>query len=120
MALTLCHTGDWHLGHTLYRRGREHEHACFLAWLADRLEERDADALLITGDVFDSGTPPGSALAMFYGFLAEVRRRTPELTVVVVAGNHDSPARLAAPDPILRALGVAIVGSVPYEDGKVV
>lgn len=119
MALTICHTGDWHLGHTLYRRGRDHEHARFLAWLVDQLEARAADVLLVAGDVFDSGNPPGSALAMFYGFLAEARRRMPELSVIVVAGNHDSPARLAAPDPVLRGLGVTIVGSVPYEGADI-
>ncbi len=119
MSLRICHTGDWHLGHTLYRRERAHEHARFLAWLLDTLEARRVDALIIAGDVFDSGSPPGSALAMFYGFLADVRRRLPELAVVIVAGNHDSPARLAAPDPVLRAQGVSIVGSVPYEGARI-
>jgi exonuclease SbcD len=75
--------------------------------------------LIVAGDMFDSGSPPGSALAMFYGFLADARRRLPELCVVVVAGNHDSPARLAAPDPVLRGLGVWIVGSVPYEGTEI-
>jgi exonuclease SbcD len=117
--LTLCHTADWHLGHTLYRRGREHEHARFLAWLLDALEARAADALVIAGDVFESSAPPGSAQAMFYGFLAEARRRMPGLAIVAVAGNHDSPARLAAPDPLLRGLGVRIVGAVPIEAGRV-
>lgn len=112
---TLCHTADWHLGHTLHRRSRDHEHARFLVWLADRLEERAADALVIAGDVFDSGNPPGSAQALFYSFLAEIRRRMPALAVIVIAGNHDSPARLAAPDPLLSSLRVRIVGSVPYD-----
>jgi exonuclease SbcD len=115
---TLCHTADWHLGHTLHRRSREHEHARFLAWLADRLEERAVDALVIAGDVFDSGSPPGSAQALFYSFLAEVRRRMPALAVLVIAGNHDSPARLAAPDPLLSSMRVRIVGGVPYERGE--
>jgi exonuclease SbcD len=119
MALTICHTADWHLGHTLYRRSREHEHAAFLAWLLDRLVERRADALIVAGDVFDSASPPGSAQAMFYGFLAEARRRLPGLVIVVIAGNHDSPARLAAPDPVLRGQGVVVVGSVPYDGDRV-
>lgn len=119
MALTICHTGDWHLGHTLYRRSREHEHARFLAWLTDQLEARRVDALVVAGDVFDTGSPPGSALSMFYAFLAEARRRLPQLCIVVIAGNHDSPARLAAPDPILRGLGVSIVGSVAYESSSI-
>lgn len=119
MALTLCHTGDWHLGHTLHRRDREEEHRRFLAWLVEQLVARAADALIVAGDVFDSGSPSGAAQAMFYGFLADVRRRLPELCIVVVAGNHDSPARLAAPDPVLRGQGVWIVGSVPYERGEI-
>ena len=119
MALTICHTADWHLGHTLYRRGREREHAAFLAWLLDELEARAADALIVAGDVFESGNPPGSALAMFYAFLADARRRLPGLAIVIVAGNHDSPARLAAPDPVLRGQGVAVIGSVPYEGERI-
>lgn len=117
MALKICHTGDWHLGQTLYRRDREAEHAAFLRWLVDQLERQRVDALVVAGDVFDSGNPPGSALALFYGFLASVRARLPALAVVVVAGNHDSPARLAAPDPLVRGLGVSIVGGVPYDGG---
>ncbi len=119
MALTVCHTGDWHLGHTLYRRSREHEHTAFLAWLLDELVARETDALIVAGDVFDSGSPSGSGQAMFYGFLAEARRRLPELTVVVVAGNHDSPARLAAPDVLLRDRGVSLIGSVLDAEGRV-
>jgi exonuclease SbcD len=119
MALTICHTADWHLGHTLFRRSREPEHAAFLAWLLERLVERRADVLIVAGDVFDTGSPPGSALAMFYGFLAAARRLLPRLTIVVVAGNHDSPARLAAPDPLLRAHGVIVVGGVPYDGDRV-
>jgi exonuclease SbcD len=115
---TLCHTADWHLGHTLHRRSRDHEHARFLVWLADQLEARAADALVVAGDVFDSGNPPGTALALFYSFLAEIRRRMPALAVIVIAGNHDSPARLAAPDPLLSSLRVRIVGSVPYDGSE--
>lgn len=117
--LTLCHTGDWHLGHTLYRRSREPEHAAFLAWLLDQLVSRGADALIVAGDVFDSGSPSGGAQAMFYGFLAEARRRLPELAIIVVAGNHDSPARLAAPDALVRAHGVTLIGSVLDGSGRV-
>src|SRR5690606_31768522 len=67
----------------------------------------------VAGDVFDTANPPASAQAMFYSFLADARARMPGLDVVVVAGNHDSAARLSAPDPVLRALGVRVVGAVP-------
>ncbi|HBQ19265.1 MAG TPA: exonuclease sbcCD subunit D [Myxococcales bacterium] len=111
--LKLCHTSDWHLGHTLHGHPREHEHERFLAFLLDVLEREAVDALIVAGDVFDTANPPASAQAMFYRFLAEARARLPRLDVVIVAGNHDSAARLGAADPVLRAIGVRIVGAVP-------
>ena len=111
--LKICHTADWHLGHTLHGHGRDYEHERFLAFLADSLEQEACDALIVAGDVFDTANPPASAQALFFFFLAEVRRRLPRLDVLIVAGNHDSAARLSAPGPVLRALGVHIVGNVP-------
>jgi exonuclease SbcD len=108
--MRLLHTADWHLGHVLHEVEREEEHALFLAWLLDSLVEHRVDALLLAGDVFDASNPPARALAQWYGFLAEARRRLPRLQVVAIAGNHDSPARLAAPAPLLAALEVRVIG----------
>src|SRR5205085_3137995 len=71
-----------------------------------------ADVLLITGDVFDSATPPASAERTWFEFLAAARRAMPALDIVAIAGNHDSPARLGAPASVLRELGVHVVGSL--------
>lgn len=111
--MRLLHTSDWHLGHTLHELSREREHARFLAWLLDVLDERAVDALLLAGDLFDSANPPATALAAFYGFLAEARRRRPRMTVVAIAGNHDSPSRLDAPQPLLKGLGMHLIGTLP-------
>jgi len=113
--MRLLHTSDWHLGHALHGVGREREHAAFLAWLVEVIEAERVDALLVTGDVFDGSTPPATAEAMWFGFLADARRRVPGLDVVVIAGNHDSPAKLSAPSPALAALGVRVIASVPRE-----
>jgi exonuclease SbcD len=94
------------------------EHAAFLAWLLDTLEREAIDALLVAGDVFDAANPPSDAQERWYRFLAEAWRRLPRLQLVVVGGNHDSPARLQAVDPLLRALGrLTVVGAVPRRDG---
>jgi exonuclease SbcD len=115
--MRLIHTADWHLGQTLHGVSREYEHRCFLLWLLDVMQERQPDALLIAGDVFDSANPPASALAMFYRFIAEVQRCCPQLEIVVVSGNHDSPARLEAPQPLLASLRVHVVGTLPRGTG---
>lgn len=111
--LRLIHTADWHLGHTLHGLSREAEHQAFLDWLLDTLEGESADALIIAGDVFDSANPPAAAQAMFYRFLAAARARCPRLDVLVIAGNHDSAARLDAPSPLLDGLGIRVVGALP-------
>ncbi len=108
--LRLLHTSDWHLGHRLYGQAREAEHQRFLNWLLEQLEAHQVDALLVAGDVFDLANPPTSALAAWYAFLADTRRRLPDLDLVVVAGNHDSPARIEAPGPLFEALGMRAVG----------
>ena len=110
--LRVLHTADWHLGHSLHSHSRAHEHACFLSWLCDVIVAERIDALIIAGDVFDGANPPTAALAMYYEFLAEVGRRAPGIDVLVVGGNHDSASRLDAPEALLSAIGVTVVGGL--------
>jgi exonuclease SbcD len=109
----LLHTSDWHLGHTLKEVTRDYEHAAFLAWLLETCAREQPDVLVITGDVFDSATPPASAERMWFEFLAAARRTRPAMDIIAIAGNHDSPARLGAASAVLRELGVHVVGGLP-------
>jgi exonuclease SbcD len=117
--MRLLHTSDWHLGHTLYDTSREAEHAAFLEWLLDSLEAHKVNALLVSGDIFDTANPSAEAQAAWYHFIARARRRCPRLDVVVIGGNHDSAARLDAPDPLFAALDVRVVGGLPKARGAV-
>lgn len=118
--LRILHTADWHLGHSLHDVPRRHEHARFLSWLLERLGEEQVDALLIAGDVFDSANPSAEAQQMLYDFLARACRQCPELDIIIIGGNHDSAARLDAPDSLLRALGIRVVGGLPRTGGRVI
>lgn len=110
--MKIVHTSDWHLGHTLHDLPREDEHAAFLTWLLDLLEREEADALLVAGDVFETANPSAAAQRMLFAFLAEARRRLPELDVVVIGGNHDSAPRLDAWAVALEALDIKVVGGL--------
>ncbi|MDM7916843.1 MAG: exonuclease subunit SbcD, partial [Candidatus Eisenbacteria bacterium] len=109
--MRILHTGDWHLGQSFYNHDREAEHQAFLDWLLEEIGRQEADALLVAGDVFDTGNPPASSMRRFYRFLADAKRRSPSLDIVLIAGNHDSAARFEAPQPILDGLEVKVVGS---------
>lgn len=110
--MRLLHTSDWHLGQTLHNHDRTYEHQCFLDWLADTLVDERVDVLLIAGDIFDTANPSSVAQRQLYRFLQQARARLPQLQVVVIAGNHDSPGRLEAPTPLLEAHGTIVVGNV--------
>ncbi len=111
--MKLLHTADWHLGQTLHGVSRRYEHQRFLEWLLGAIESERADALIIAGDVFDVASPSSDAQQSYYDFLAECRRRFSALGIVVVGGNHDSPARLDAPADLLGALGITVIGGMP-------
>lgn len=108
--LTVLHTSDWHLGHTLVGRKRHHEAAAFLDWLANTLEHENVDVLLVAGDVFDTAMPDTTAQRLYYDFLCRAFA-DPRRQVVVTAGNHDSPPFLSAPRDVLARLGVHVLAS---------
>lgn len=112
--MRVIHTADWHIGQTFYNHERYDEHRHFFSWLSQTLEEKQADVLLVTGDVFDSPNPPARAQSLYYAFLQDITRRLPHLQVVITAGNHDSAARLEAPNPLLRNMNVWVVGTTHY------
>ncbi|KJG07060.1 metallophosphatase [Photobacterium angustum] len=116
--MKIIHTSDWHLGHQLHGYNRDYEHQAFLDWLADELEAQQADALLVAGDIFDTANPPASAWRMLYRFLAKVSKALPNLDVVMIGGNHDSPSKLDAPHELLKAFDLHMVGGIHrLEDG---
>lgn len=115
--MRILHTSDWHLGSSLGGVPRAPEHVQFLGWLTDTLVREQADLLVIAGDVFDHANPSADALRTWYRFLVGLRE-TPLRQVVVVAGNHDSPARLEAPREVLDAIDVRVVGTFDGSDAS--
>ncbi|MCB9506465.1 MAG: exonuclease subunit SbcD [Myxococcales bacterium] len=114
--MRILHTSDWHLGATLNQASRDDEHARFLSWLVDTVQTEAVDVLVVAGDVFHHLQPSAEALSLYYGALAELRRRTSLSKVVVVGGNHDSSVRLDAPRAVLGALDVTVIGGYTSTD----
>lgn len=117
--IRVLHTADWHLGQTFFGYDRVEEHTHFLDWLAHELKENKIDVLLIAGDVFDVSNPSAISQRMFYHFIRRVTEENPKLQLVVVAGNHDSAARLEAPLPLLQEMRTEIKGLVRRHEGEI-
>jgi len=114
--MILLHTADWHIGQTFFEYDRKAEHLQFLAWLKKQVHELNVDVLLIAGDVFDSPNPSAESQRMYYRFLREVTTENPLLQIIIIAGNHDSAARLEAPNPLLEEMNIAARGVVKRTD----
>ncbi|MDR1524887.1 MAG: exonuclease SbcCD subunit D C-terminal domain-containing protein [Tannerella sp.] len=110
--MNIIHTADWHLGQSFYEYDRKAEHACFLQWLEDTVRELGADILLIAGDVFDSPNPSAESQKVYFSFLRRITHENPMLQIIITAGNHDSAARLEAPNPLLEEMNITVRGIV--------
>ncbi|WP_373125593.1 exonuclease SbcCD subunit D [Bacteroides sp. HPS0048] len=117
--IRILHTADWHLGQTFFGYDRVEEHVHFLQWLARELKENKIDVLLVAGDVFDVSNPSAASQRLFYHFIRQVTEENPKLQLVVVAGNHDSAARLEAPVPLLQEMRTEIRGIVRKHEGEI-
>ncbi|MDD3037524.1 exonuclease SbcCD subunit D C-terminal domain-containing protein [Bacteroides sp.] len=115
--IRILHTADWHLGQTFFGYDRTEEHKLFLDWLAKEIHEKQVEALIVAGDVFDVSNPSATSQRMYYQFIYRVTTENPNLQIVIVAGNHDSAARLEAPLPLLQAMRTEVRGVVRKLEG---
>ncbi len=107
--MRLLHTADWHLGRVLHGAPLIEDQAYVLDQLVDLCERADIDAVLVAGDVYDRGVPAPDAVALLDDVLTRLvlERRVP---VVMIAGNHDSPARLGFASRVLHGQGLYVRG----------
>lgn len=97
--MRILHTSDWHLGRTLHGVDLLGHQAEFLDHLVEVVREREVDAVVVAGDVYDRAIPPVEAVRM----LSDVLRRLSEVTqVVLTPGNHDSATRLGFGAELMR------------------
>ena len=118
--MRLLHTADWHIGQYFFGYDRKEEHKFFFEWLKKTIREYNADALLVSGDVFDSPNPSAESQKIYFRFLREVSLGNPNLQIIITAGNHDSAARMEAPGPLLEDMNIRIKGIIrKNEDGLI-
>lgn len=110
--MKIIHTADWHIGHELYGYDREEEFDYFFTQLADLMEKDQPDALLVSGDVYDSYMPSNAAVRQLNTALLSLHEASPETEIILTAGNHDSGLRLEAAAPPWLSHRIHLIGTV--------
>lgn len=105
--MRILHTSDWHLGQHFMGKTRVDEHQAFLRWLIEQIKEHEVAAVVVAGDVFDTGTPPSYARELYNGFIVELQHTGAQL--VILGGNHDSVAMLNESRTLLGCLNVQVI-----------
>ncbi|MES9525642.1 exonuclease SbcCD subunit D [Streptomyces capoamus] len=102
--MRLLHTSDWHLGRAFHRVNLLGAQAGFIGHLVDTVREREVDAVVVSGDVYDRAVPPLAAVELFDDAL----HRLADLGVptVMISGNHDSARRLGVGAGLIGRAGV--------------
>ncbi|MBP1035693.1 exonuclease subunit SbcD [Serratia fonticola] len=111
--MRLIHTSDWHLGQYFFTKSRAAEHQAFLGWLIEQVEQQRVDALIVAGDLFDTGSPPSYARELYNRFVVELQRTGCQL--VVLGGNHDSVATLNESRELLSCLNTTVIANAQSE-----
>ncbi|OUV39426.1 MAG: exonuclease subunit SbcD [Rhodobacteraceae bacterium TMED111] len=107
--MKILHTSDWHLGQSFFTKSRKKEHAAFLKWFLQQVEAHQIDAIIVAGDVFDTGTPPSYARELYHAFIGELQSK--QCTLVVLGGNHDSVSVLNESKALLKYLNSHVIAS---------
>ena len=109
--MRLLHTADWHLGRVYHGVSLLEDQAAVLRDFVRLAAELRPDAVLIAGDVYDRSVPPAEAVRLLDAVLTELVAVL-GLPVVMIAGNHDGPDRLAFAAGLLGGAGLTVRGPV--------
>lgn len=114
----LIHTADWHIGLALEKQPMMDEHEFFIDQLANIITQEQPDALLVSGDVFDTSNPANDVHNWLIGQLKRLHHCCPHMQLVLTAGNHDSANRLLIGHQLTSLINTHLVGRLELNDDR--
>ena len=107
------HLSDLHIGKQLHRYNLKEDQQVILKEVITYAIELRPDAIVIAGDIYDKSVPSAEAVNVFDEFLTDLSEITPEIPILIISGNHDSPDRLKYASEILKRHHIYLAGNVP-------
>lgn len=116
--MRILHTSDWHLGQHFMGKSRQAEHQALIDWLLAQVDAHAVDAVLIAGDIFDTGAPPSYARELYSDLVVKLHHAG--VALLLLGGNHDSVATLGESRALLAVLSTTVVAAVGTPEDHVV
>lgn len=116
--MKLFHLSDLHIGKQLHRYNMSEEQREIFGQIVALAKKEAPDVVILAGDIYDSPVPSAEAVSIFDEFLTKLCGIEPQITVLIIAGNHDSAKRLDFASSILAKHRVHIAGMPPMHPGE--
>ncbi|MDX9886869.1 exonuclease SbcCD subunit D [Thauera sp.] len=117
--MRFLHSADWHLGRVYHGVSLLEDQAHVLQQFVRVAADTRPDAVLLAGDIYDRSVPPAEAVRLLDLVLSELILEL-KIPVVMIAGNHDGPDRLAFGSGLLQRAGLTVRGPVELDAAPLV
>lgn len=107
--MKILHTSDLHFGIGLHGIPLLKYQWEFCDNLCDIVRENNIDAVIVSGDVYDTNVASAEAIRCWDNLTTKLCLEN-KIPVIACAGNHDGAARLASYSDLLRTAGLHISG----------
>ena len=104
--MKLIHLGDLHLGKTLGEYTLTDDQEFILDQILQITDDKDVNAVLMAGDIYDRSLPSEAAVNLLDGFISKLADRNIE--AFMISGNHDSEDRLEYGSRLFSSRGIHI------------
>ena len=116
--MRFLHTSDWHLGRRLLSVDLLAHQDDFLQWLLGLAQDVEAQAVVVSGDVYDRAVPSAEAVTALDRAVAAFAASN--VPLLMISGNHDSPVRLRYGSALFAHAGVHVRADVGGIDVPVI
>lgn len=107
------HLSDLHIGLKLMNRDLSEDQEYIFNQIVAITAEKEPDALVIAGDIYDRSVPSAEAVELFDNFVTNLSKTRPNMTIMMISGNHDSAQRVDCFRRVLQKNNIYMIGIPP-------
>lgn len=113
--MKIFHLSDLHIGLKLLNRDLREDQEYIFEQIIDYVKTEKPQALVIAGDIYDKAVPSAEAVEVFDHLIGNLMAAEPDLTVMIISGNHDSGPRVNCFRSVLSRQKLYMIGMPPRE-----
>ena len=114
--MKIFHLSDLHIGLKLINRDLREDQEYIFDQIVDYIKREKPQAMVIAGDIYDKAVPSAEAVEVFDHLIENLMAAEPDLTVMIISGNHDSGPRVNCFRSVLSRQRLHMVGVPPRKE----